>query len=449
VSGPREARPTPALAAVAGAPAGRSLAANVSWLVVATATYSACQWLIIVVLTRAASVRSVGQYANALAITAPIVLLAGLQLRDVQATDVRREYSFGDYLGLRLVALVGALLAIAVAALVSAPDPEGLWTVGLIGLAKVFESLSDLQYGLLQQHERMDRIAQSLLVRSLLGLAAITAGLALTGSVAVGAGALALTWAAAALLLDRRFVRALPHMDAAGARPRFERKRLLSLARKTAPLGVVIMLVSLQTNVPRYFIKQRLGTEDLGVFAAMASLFIAGGLFVNAVGQSASPRLARAFAARDWRQFGRALAWMVGGALTLGLGGAGVAALFGRPLLAMFFGAAYAEHSGIFTTLMFVSGLAYSCSVLGYAMTAARCFSAQPPLFTAVVLCEIAACAVLVPRLGLTGAALAWGLALAVQCLGAAGILARAVRRHRDAAARVAPRSAEAPSATS
>jgi len=442
--------PPPPAPAGAGEPARRSLARNVTWLVVATGVYSASQWLIIVLLSRLASVRSVGQYASAIAITTPIVLLAGLQLRDVLATDVRREHSYGDYLGLRLAALGAALVAVAAAALLAAPDREGLWTIGLVGLAKVFESVSDLHYGALQRHERMDRVAQSILLRSLGGLAAFLLGLLLTGSAAGGAGALALVWAAVALGPDRRFVRSLPLVAAAGAGPRFERRRLLALLRRTAPLGVVLMLVSLQTNVPRYFIEQRLGTEDLGIFAAMASLFIAGNLFVNAVAQSVAPRLARAFAERDWPRFRRDVLSMLAGALAVGLGGAALAAWLGRPLLALLFGATYAEHSQVFTLLMLLGALAYSGSVLGYTMTAVRCFGAQLPLFAVVVLCEVAACAILVPPLRLVGAALAWGVALAVQCLGAAGILAVAIRQHRRAqasqaaAARRPPASAAA-----
>jgi O-antigen/teichoic acid export membrane protein len=407
----------------------RSLIQNVVWTVGGTGIYSLSQWLVIVVLARAGSTRSVGQYAMGLATTAPIVLLAGLQLRDVQATDVRRQHAFGHYLALRLLTLGAALVAIVVAAGIGGPSREGFWTIVLIGVAKVFESLSDIHYGLLQQHERMDRIAQSAALRGVTGLAAVAAGQVLTGSAVGAAGALALTWAAAALFFDRHAVRSLDLATGVDAKPRFEGRRLFALFRTSAPLGVVLMLVSLQTNVPRYFVQHRLGTDELGVFAALASVFIAGNLFVNAIGQSVSPRMARAFAAQDWDGFRRGLGLVMAGAIALGSCGAALALVWGRPILALLFGAPYAARAPTFTTLMLVAGLAYIGSALGYALTAVRCFAAQLPMFAAVVAAEIAASAALVPRFGLLGASLAWGMALLAQCVGTAGLLASAVRR--------------------
>ncbi len=55
---------------------------------------------------------AVGRFALGLAITTPIILFANLQLRAIQATDVRSEYLFRDYLGLRVLMLSLGLLMI-------------------------------------------------------------------------------------------------------------------------------------------------------------------------------------------------------------------------------------------------------------------------------------------------------------------------------------------------
>ena len=54
----------------------------------------------------------VGEFALGLAITSPVMVFSMLQLRVVQATDARHDYSFADYLGLRLVTTILALAAI-------------------------------------------------------------------------------------------------------------------------------------------------------------------------------------------------------------------------------------------------------------------------------------------------------------------------------------------------
>src|ERR1700730_12000743 len=54
----------------------------------------------------------VGVFALAAAICAPVVMLTGLQLRSVQATDVRREYRFEEYFTLRVVCCCASFLMI-------------------------------------------------------------------------------------------------------------------------------------------------------------------------------------------------------------------------------------------------------------------------------------------------------------------------------------------------
>jgi hypothetical protein len=66
----------------------------------------------IVLLTKLGSPEMVGQFALGLAVTAPIILFANLQLRSVQATDARQEFQFGHYFGLRLVTTGLALFSV-------------------------------------------------------------------------------------------------------------------------------------------------------------------------------------------------------------------------------------------------------------------------------------------------------------------------------------------------
>ena len=59
-----------------------------------------------IVLAKLGSPEQVGQFALGLAIAAPVFMFATLRLRDVQATDAKQEYQFGDYFALRLTTTV-------------------------------------------------------------------------------------------------------------------------------------------------------------------------------------------------------------------------------------------------------------------------------------------------------------------------------------------------------
>src|SRR4051794_16358727 len=66
-----------------------SLRANFTWTFVGNVIYAACQWGMLVVLAKVARPETVGNFALALAVTAPVIMLTNLQLRAVQATDAR------------------------------------------------------------------------------------------------------------------------------------------------------------------------------------------------------------------------------------------------------------------------------------------------------------------------------------------------------------------------
>src|SRR5688572_12989036 len=74
--------------------------------------YAACQWGMIMAIARLGSPLLVGQFALGVAIASPVILLANLDLRALLSTDARREFRFQDYLGLRLLTTLLALVAI-------------------------------------------------------------------------------------------------------------------------------------------------------------------------------------------------------------------------------------------------------------------------------------------------------------------------------------------------
>ena len=152
--------------------------ANFSWTLIGNLVYAGCQWGLLVLMTKLGSPEMVGRFSLALAVTAPIILFCNLNLRAIQATDAAGAYRFGDYLGLRLVTCGLALAA--TVTLASSYRADVGWTILAVGVVKLIESLSDILFGLLQQHERMDRIGISLIAKGGMSLLALGAALWLT-----------------------------------------------------------------------------------------------------------------------------------------------------------------------------------------------------------------------------------------------------------------------------
>jgi O-antigen/teichoic acid export membrane protein len=401
----------------------KKLKTDVTWLLSGNVLYSACQWAIVLALAKLGSPQQVGEYALGMAVSAPIVLLANFQLRALLASDVRNQYTFGKYLTFRLVSLGLALVMVACAALYAQGDWNRRAIILLVGFGQVLEYVSETYYGLMQKHERIDRIATSLLFKGPVSLAAFCLTMYVTRSVAWAVCGLAFGRLIVLLFWDARLGFAAIGGSAPVARIQWDGAEMLGLLRTALPLGVISMLAALAPNIPRYFIEAFNGSADLGIFSAIASLLSAGTLVVSAFGQASFLPVAQACASADHVRY-RSLIWQAV-ALSGGLGAAAVLAsmLFGRGLLIHLFRPEYGGYADILVRLMIAGALMFMASGLGYVMTAARSLRPQIPLLLLAALAALATSAWSIPRHGLRGAADAVLISALVQLAGTGFIL--------------------------
>jgi O-antigen/teichoic acid export membrane protein len=406
--------------------AAPSLRITFTWTLVGNVVYALCQWGMISVLAKVGTTAAVGQFALALAITAPLFMLTNLFLRGIQATDARSDFAFADYFTLRAVGTSTALLIVGVILLASRHD-SGTWGVVMfVAAAKAVESFTDVIAGLLQKHERLDQVAISMMLKGVCSVAAFTVAYLRWRSVGAASAALCLTWFAVFLGYDLRVARKL--LGRNGTYLAWDWSVLLRLAKLAAPVGIVMALVSLNGNVPRYAVERYGGSGELGIFAALGYLVVVVGLIVNALGQSAIVRLSRSFAAGDTHHFANLLKRM--SLLSIGLSGIGMvlASVFGRTVLRLLYGPEYAAHLGLLLLLVAISGVTAVASFLGYGMSAARRFRAQLPVTAVTVTTCATAAYLLTPRWGLTGAAIAILLSGVAQVTGSLIVLTSALR---------------------
>jgi O-antigen/teichoic acid export membrane protein len=414
-----------------------SLKSNFAWTLSGNVVYSACQWGMLVLLAKLGTPATVGEFALAVAIAAPVVTFACFNLRAVQATDARRERDFGDYLQLRLMALTVAILVIVAIAYSTNQDSSSRAVILIIAFAKALEAVSDVIFGSLQQQERMDRIGLSLAIKGVAQLGVIWVVLSLTGSLVwavVGLGAVNLLML---LLFDLPSVsRVFQHLAPgrhSWIQDFFNRARpwraVRSLALLSLPLGVVGMLDSLNANVPRYFIEHLHGKAGLGYFSATAYIMMAGQTVISALADAARPRLARLFIL-DLREFKSLLFKLLALGSLIGLAGIAAAVVAGRRILGILYGPDYADHADVFTVLMIAAALWYLSGFVYTALTACRVFLIQVALFGVSLMATTIACVILIPTFGLAGAAWSLCAGMLTRFLIISLVLFMTVRKH-------------------
>jgi O-antigen/teichoic acid export membrane protein len=388
---------------------------NILWALIGNVGYTAFQWGILICIAKLGSASDVGKFALGLAVTAPVITLANLHLRVLEATDARNEYPFSVYLSLRLVSTALALGAIAVIALASGYHGSTLAVILGVGLAKSFEAVSDVVFGLLQEAENLRRVATSMLVKGLLSVIAVGGVLRLTGDLFVATLAMALGWGALLCCYDLPAARRLQSIRPAG-----DLRALWNLAWLAAPMGCVGALGSLTTNVPRYAVESNLGPAALGHFAAVAYLFVAGGQPMMALGAAVTPRLAQHYI-RNLGAYRRVTRRTVASGMGLGLLGMATAYFAGEWILRTAYAPEYAAEAPVLVWMAVAAGVGFANKAVAASVTAARRLLPQLPIALTSVALAFLASSFLIPRWGLVGAA--WAV-LATEttrlvCLGA------------------------------
>ena len=391
----------------------QTLRADAIWNVLGSLIYSGCQWGILVATVKLSSPADVGRLSLAFALSAPVFLLFHLRLRAATATDAQLEFSIKDYVWLRVIGTALAFLCTAAICLLTHVSADTVGIVLWVAAAKTVESGSDLIYGIAQRADGLRSVAISMTARGVLGCGLFATMLAATKRLDWALAGLTLSWLAVFLVADLPVIYA---RNWASRTMLSSWKVIWRLTVMTLPLGLSTMLMSLTANMPRYFIQHSLGLKALGIFSAAGYLTMTVSIIISAIAESSIAGMSRLFAASE---HGQAEAiWHRVLKVTLLLSAVSIVGTmaFGQQILRIVYRADYASAAQLLTGLMIVATVANIASVNGYALLAARRFMRYLMSLSAAAVATAAACAVLVPRHGGTGAVFACLLGYAVQC---------------------------------
>jgi len=377
------------------------LTRQVGWTLLGNLGYAICQWGMLIVLAKAVSPTMVGQFGLGLAIATPLLMLTNLQLRSLQATSASDRLTYQDFLGFRLLSTGLAFVAILAVVVVVGYRPATALVVIAVGVAKSLESVADTVYGHLQQAERMDTIAISMLARGLTSLALIAIVIAATRDVLWGCIAICAASTSVLFLFDLRVV----GQSVLAQDPRWKSETLWVICRLGFPLGLASLFLATAANVPRYFLERWHGEEALGYFAALAYPTAAFSILLSAFGQAATPRMAQYYN-HDRRRFWGLVLRLSAVPIVTSIGLGIILIAFGPAVLTWLYRKDYAQHFDVFVMLVLTGGVWALASVLGYAATASRRLKGQAPVAILICSSALVASALLVPSQGLRGAAL-------------------------------------------
>lgn len=410
---------------------GLSVRRNFAWTFAGSTLYNMSQWLLVLFLAHLADPSVVGQFSLSLAITAPVFLTVGMNLRNSQATDAMHRFDLTSYLTLTHVLNAVAIALSVVVGLFLGLEGDALLVVLAIAGAKAVEGLSKTYYGYLQQRRRLDVVSRSMMLRSIAGPTLFLGTFVTAGHLAAGAVGMAIGWALVQVLHDRpNIVRhyqqecgrtSLPHLMP------IEWSEIRSLAKRSAPLGVDAGISSLAQNVPRYAVQTALGSAQLGVFASIGYLGQTVSMITSSMQAAVLPQLAVLHHQGERRAFVRLLTQLALFGLSVTTVSVIGAALLGRPVLELILPPEYVRPD-LLIILMIGAGLTTLQRSLCTGIEAAQHFRTYV-VIDAITTTSIALFAWPAASVwGLQGAAWSLSVGFMAGCIAATPVLVRVIR---------------------
>lgn len=398
-----------------------SLRRGFAWASIGNIAYGLAQWGTVVILAKSGTPEMLGQFALALALTAPVIMFSNLGLRIMVAMDVAERYPFGVYFSVRLLMLAGSLGLIGGGVMLSNYRLEFCVIVLMVAVSKAFESVSDLLIGVMQRAHRMDRVAFSFITKGAASMAAMWLGMLLTDDLLWATVLLVFSWGLSLLVFDVPTARACLiawHNTRWTLKPIWDAASVREVALCAFPLGLSTLLGSAIVYLPRYIVGEQYGDRDLGYFAAMTFIPIVGARICQSFHDAAIPRLSKHYENREARSYVRLnIAMALFGAT---VGGIGVLMSFtvGAEILSFLYEPEYSQRMDVFHWLMISAGLGYVAALLEGGVLAGKRFGATTMILLSAGLVLVAGCVLLTPRYGLVGVAMAMAACTFTQLIG-------------------------------
>jgi len=236
---------------------------NSIWNSIGVLVYFACQWLLtIFVVWLYDDHANVGNLALAMSVTNVFTAVALYNVRVFQVSDIKNEYSDGDYVIARVFTCFAAILLCAVFVFVVDFSPMQRLIIIIYMIFRANESFVDVLHGIDQKKWKMDYIGISLAARGILMLAAFVI-LGWQFDLLEAIIGMAVITTLVGLLYDIPKTKKLAQLTTRTG------EQIISLLKRCFPLMILAVVNILIVSYARILLERIHGEEALGVYAAV------------------------------------------------------------------------------------------------------------------------------------------------------------------------------------
>lgn len=309
------------------------------WNSLGSLLQSAISPILLIVITRLNGIDDSGLFSFALSLSVVFWAVSLWGGRTYQVSDVRREFSSGDYITVRFVTSLIVIISAIAFCLLNGYNATKTSLIMILVVFKILESIADSLYGVLQIHRKLYIAGVSLTMKAILGFGVFIIVDVLTKSVVYAALAILLVNILVILFYDILWAQRVESIAVGREIVKKYITQAVVIMKRTSPVFVVMFLTMFSLNIPRYFLDKS-HPDQIGYFGIMAMPITLLGLFISFIIQPNVVGLSELLARGKLKEFARIVSKI--NQITFGLGVVSVALsyLIGVWVLNIIFGIA-------------------------------------------------------------------------------------------------------------
>ncbi len=372
---------------------------NFVYSLVANVYSALCKFLILLTIIRLGTPIEVGRYNYALVLSAPVFLLASLKIRSIIVTN--DEYKVNHFFNaIILINTFFFTVFICIVSLLSNANETIIILV--VSLIKFLDNIKEVSYGVYQKDEQLKIQSVSMIMYFTLSLVSFYLSFYITSDLLISLTLSLLSGLLTFFIFDipvmkkkfKVFLKLTLSMSVS--------KKIMFLA---LPLSISSAIGSLNTGLPRVFLKEFFNEYALGIFSAIAYLLVVGTLLANSLSQVFLPRLRKLFKNNKITDFVNLTKKMVLIGTAVGIFSVIASTFLGRFVLKIFFGAEYANQNEVLIILSFGLLFILSGVFLGTSIVATGNYKVNYKISVITLLSIIIFSVSFIPVWGLIGTA--------------------------------------------
>ena len=339
---------------------------NVIWNAIGTTCNAFNSLFFMMIVTRINGIEDSGIFTMAFSLACLFCLFGGYEGRVFQVTDMSGKTSDMEYILHRyLTSIIAVLITVGYCIFMSYDQQRFLITLCLC-LMKILEMLADVYYGILQKHEELYLVGQSLFIKSVGSFVVFLIVDLLSHNLIYACAALDVVWVLLLLIFD--VPRAHNHI----VKKQWSLNHILGLFKSGFFAFSILFLAIYLVNAPKYALDGRVDSSLQAIYGIilMPATFLS--LVVQYIIQPILNQLAGYFRKGEKKIFNSLVFKVVAGIAIFGVVVVGVAWLLGIPVLNILYGVNINDYK-LHLIIIVIGAVLYSIStLLSAALTTVR-----------------------------------------------------------------------------